>query len=106
MLAPISPLNPSEASEPEFIFHLFITGATPNSARAVRNCKEICEHYLAGRYALHIVDIYQQPDLVREQQILAVPTLLRTLPLPQRQIIGDLSAREKVLEVLGLPPLP
>lgn len=103
-----SPALPSADGppEPEFIFQLFITGATPNSARAVRNCKEICELHLAGRYALHIVDIYQQPELAREQQILAVPTLLRTQPLPRRQIIGDLSAHEKVLEALGLPMLP
>ncbi|NML63838.1 circadian clock protein KaiB [Hymenobacter sp. RP-2-7] len=101
-----SPRPPNSDEAPEFIFQLFITGATPNSARAVRNCKEICEHYLAGRYVLHIVDIYQQPELVREHQILAVPMLLRMEPLPHRRIIGDLSAREKVLEALGLPLLP
>lgn len=106
MLASAASSDADEPLGPEFVFQLFITGATPNSARAVRNCKEICEHFLAGRYSLHIVDIYQQPELAREQQILAVPTLLRTQPLPRRQIIGDLSAHEKVLEALGLPILP
>ena len=92
--------------EPEFVFQLFITGATPNSTRAVRNFKEICEHHLTGRYALSIVDIYQQPELAREQQIIAAPTLVRVQPLPRRQIIGDLSAQDKVLDALGLPPAP
>lgn len=87
----------------DYVFELFITGATPNSTRAIRNGKDICEQYLAGRYALTIIDIYQQPELAREQQILAAPTLVRVRPLPRRQVIGDLSARDKVVEALGLP---
>jgi circadian clock protein KaiB len=90
-------------SEPDYLLHLFITGATPNSMRAVRNIKEICEQYLAGRYELLIVDIYQQPHLAREEQIVAAPTLVRLRPLPRRQLIGDLSNRESVLISLGIP---
>lgn len=92
------------SSDPEFLLHLFIAGASPNSIRAVRNAKEICEHYLSGRYVLNIIDIHQQPSLACEQQVLAAPTLVRLLPLPRRQLLGDLSNRSKVLEALGLPP--
>lgn len=106
MLTTTVPQFPDPAAEPEFVFELFVTGATPNSTRAVRNFKEICELHLAGRYVLNIVDIYQQPELARAQQIIAAPTLLRIAPLPRRQVIGDLSAREKVLDALGLPQLP
>lgn len=88
--------------EKEYVFHLFITGATPNSTRAVRNIKEICEEYLAGRYELLIIDIYQQPELARQEQIIAAPTLLRKWPLPRRQLIGDLSDRARALAVMGL----
>lgn len=91
------------STDPEYILHLFIAGAAPNSLRAVRNAKEICEHYLPGHYVLNIIDIYQQPSLVGEQQIVAAPLLVRLLPLPRRQVLGDLSDRAKVLEVLGLP---
>lgn len=89
--------------EPEYLLHLYITGATPNSMRAVRNIKEICERHLAGRYELLIVDIYQQPHLAHEQQIVAAPTLVRLRPLPRRQLVGDLSNREAVLISLGIP---
>jgi len=90
----------------EYLFQLFITGATPNSTRAVRNIKEICEQHLPGRYELLIVDLYQQPELARQEQIVASPTLVRQRPLPRRQLIGDLSDRSAVLRILGLPPLP
>lgn len=91
------------STDPEFLLHLFVAGAAPNSLRAVRNAKEICEHYLPGRYVLNITDIHQQPSLVGEQQVLAVPLLVRLLPLPRRQVFGDLADRAKVREVLGLP---
>lgn len=92
-----------DGPEPEYQLQLFVTGATPNSLRAVRHARELCEQHLAGRYALAVIDIYQQPELAREQQILAAPTLVRTRPLPRRQVIGDLSARDRVLAALGLP---
>jgi circadian clock protein KaiB len=95
--------SPTTPSEPDYLLHLYITGATPNSLRAVRNIKELCERFLAGRYELLIVDIYQQPHLAREQQIVAAPTLIRLRPLPRRQLVGDLSNREAVLMALGIP---
>ncbi|RZK42935.1 MAG: circadian clock protein KaiB [Hymenobacter sp.] len=99
--------NPTEdvstATEADYLLHLYITGATPNSLRAVRNIKEICEEHLAGRYELLIVDIYQQPALAQQEQIVAAPTLIRLRPLPRRQLVGDLSNRPAVLISLGVP---
>jgi len=94
---------PASLTEAEYLLHLYITGATPNSMRAVRNIKEICEKYLAGRYELLIIDIYQQPQLARQEQIVAAPTLIRQRPLPRRQLVGDLSNRAAVLISLGIP---
>ncbi|GAA4496312.1 circadian clock protein KaiB [Hymenobacter ginsengisoli] len=94
--------SPPAATEPLYELRLYVAGATPNSTRAVRNIKEICEHYLAGRYVLRIIDMYQQPQLAKEEQIIAAPTLVRQQPLPRRQLIGDLSNRATVLATLGL----
>jgi circadian clock protein KaiB len=81
---------------------LYISGATPRSARAIRNIKAICERYLAGNYDLEVIDVYQQSQLMREQQIIAVPTLKKCAPLPVRTIIGDLSDTQQLLRALGL----
>ena len=103
-------LHPAAAPEaPLFEFCLYISGATPNSTRALRNIKEICEQYLADRYVLRIIDMYRQPELAQQEQIVAAPTLVRRQPLPRRQLVGDLSNRAAVLAILGLdhlPPLP
>lgn len=101
--------KPDENAEPlagTYVLHLYITGATPNSTRAVRNLKDICEHYLPGRYELIIIDIYQQPEMARSEQIIAAPTLVRRHPLPVRRLIGDLSNREQALVALDLPARP
>jgi circadian clock protein KaiB len=73
---------------------------TPKSTRAIINIKAICEEYLRGRYELEVVDVYQQPMLAQGEQILAVPALVKKLPLPLRTLVGDLSNTERVL--LGL----
>ena len=86
----------------EYILHLYITGATPNSTRAVRNIKEICEQYLKGRYELLIIDIYQQPERAQEEQLIAAPTLVKKRPGLVRRLVGDLSDRRRVLVALGL----
>ena len=70
------------------------------SALAVGNIKRICEQHLKNRYDLEVIDVYQQPNLAREEQIVAVPTLIKRLPLPLRRIMGDLSSAKNVL--LGL----
>lgn len=94
------------SGEAEYCLHLYITGATPNSTRAVRNIKEICELYLKGRYELVIIDIYQQPALAQQEQLIGVPTLVKKRPGLIRRLVGDLSNRERVLSALGLPPTP
>jgi circadian clock protein KaiB len=83
-----------------YVLRLYVTGMTARSARAVKNLQAICDEYLEGRYDLEVIDIYQQPVLVKGEQIIAAPTLIKKLPLPMRRIIGDMSNRERVL--LGL----
>jgi len=85
-----------------FVLRLFITGATPNSTRALTNIKQICEDHLKGNYTLEIIDVYQQKDIAAREQLLALPLLIKTQPLPERRLIGDLSDTEKVLKGLGL----
>ena len=86
----------------KYILRLFVTGILPNSVRAIKNIKAICEKYLAGRYELEIIDIYQQPDLALEENIIAIPVLIKKFPLPEERVIGDLSDTQKVLEGLHL----
>jgi circadian clock protein KaiB len=85
-----------------YILRLYIAGHTPKSIAAVDNLKKICEEHLAGRYQLKVVDLLENPQLARGDQILAIPTLVRSLPLPVRKIIGDLSNTERVLAGLDL----
>lgn len=87
-----------------YALRLYVAGMTPRSARAIANIKEICEEHLKGLYGLEVIDIYQQPVLAAGDQIIAVPTLLKKLPLPLRRLIGDLSDRERVLIGLDLQP--
>ena len=89
---------------PSYALRLYVAGMTPRSARAITNIKTICEELLKGRYSLQVIDIYQQPVLAKGEQIIAVPTLIKRLPLPLRRIIGDLSDRERVLIGLDLSP--
>jgi circadian clock protein KaiB len=85
-----------------YLLRLYITGATPHSARAVVNLRKICEEHLFGRYQLEVVDISEHPELAQSEQILAAPTLIKQLPLPLRRIIGDLSQTPQVLIGLDL----
>lgn len=90
------------ASEESWQLRLYVAGQTPNSARAIVNLRKICEEHLQGRYELKVIDLYQQPELAQRAQIVAVPTLIRELPVPIRQIIGDMSNVERVLIGLEL----
>jgi circadian clock protein KaiB len=85
-----------------YFLRLFITGASPNSARAIANIKSICELNLGTSYELEIIDVYQQPSIAEKEQIVALPLLIKKFPLPERRLIGDLSDTEKVLKGLGL----
>ena len=81
---------------------LYIAGQTPKSVIALENIKRYAEEYLAGKYSIEIIDLMINPDLAENDQILAVPTLVRRLPEPIRKIIGDLSNKEKVLVGLNI----
>ncbi len=97
------PLDPQPAREDEvFVFSLFIAGMSPRSRRAVDNMTKLCDRYLAGRYELQVVDLYQQPELAQEEQLVAAPTLIKKLPPPLRRFIGDLSDTDRVLLRLGI----
>jgi circadian clock protein KaiB len=93
-----------EQDEERYVLRLYVSGATPRSAHAIANIKKICEDELQGRYDLEVIDMYQQPEAANGDQIIAVPTLIKTLPFPLRRIIGDLSNTEQVLVGLGLQP--
>jgi circadian clock protein KaiB len=84
----------------EYVLHLFVTGTSPNSVRAIINLKDFCERYLPGRYSLEVIDVYQQQALAEKEQIIALPLLIRKLPLPERRLIGDMSETDKVLKGL------
>ena len=86
------------------ILRLYIAGSSERSTRAIENAKQICDEHLAGSYDLDVVDIFQQPKLAKDDQILAVPTLIKKLPLPLRKFIGDLSDTDVVLVGLDLKP--
>jgi circadian clock protein KaiB len=82
---------------------LFVSGASPTSARAERRLRDICDRHFASGYDLKIVDIYQEPAVVVSRGVLAVPTLIKELPLPPRVLIGDFTDEPRVLAALGLP---
>ena len=93
-----------ESKSKKYVLRLYIAGATPKSSQAITNIKHICEEHLKGRYELEVVDIYQQPVLAKGEQIIAVPTLVKKLPLPLRRFIGSMADEERILMGLDLKP--
>ncbi|MBT3368811.1 MAG: thiol-disulfide isomerase [Nitrospina sp.] len=87
-----------------YVLRLFVTGTTLKSIRAISNIKAICNEYLEGRFELEVIDLYQYPKLAKGEQIIALPTLIKKLPLPIRKLVGDLSDKEKVLFGLDIKP--
>jgi circadian clock protein KaiB len=88
------------AEEPHYLLRLYVTGQTPRSLQSVENLQRLCEQHLTGRFDLEVIDIYQQPALAAEGQIIAAPTLIKAMPLPLRRLVGDFSDANRV--VLGL----
>ena len=86
--------------EEHYILRLYITGMTPQSVRAIANVKKICEEHLQGRYELEVVDLYQQPQLAKGEQIIAAPTLIKKLPHPLGQVLNSQQIRLKVCVML------
>ena len=92
----------SEAHEDKWELRLYTAGQTPKSLAAVKNLRKVCEEHLAGHYEIEIVDLLKNPRLAKDDQIVAIPTLVRKLPVPIRKIIGDLSDTERTLVGLQL----
>ena len=98
----------SKASEKKTIkweLRLYIAGNTPKSVTALNNLKKYCEEHLKGQYKIEVIDLLKDPQLAAGDQILAIPTLVRKVPVPIRKIIGDLSNEEKVLVGLNIRPV-
>ena len=95
----------TEPKAPEYALRLCISGMTRRSQQALINVKHICDSYLKGRYHLEVIDLYQQPELAAQLQIIATPTLVRDQPLPLRRLIGNLSDTSQALRLLGVPAL-
>jgi circadian clock protein KaiB len=87
-----------------FDLRLYVAGQTPKAIRAFANLRKICDEHLAGRYRIEVIDLLDDPQLGRGDQILALPTLVRRLPQPIKKIIGDLSNTERVLVGLDIRP--
>ncbi len=85
-----------------YVLRLYITGMTPKSTQAIAKVRHLCEKHLAGRYELKVIDIYQQPALANQNQIIATPTLIKELPAPLRKMIGDMSDTDKFLVGIDL----
>lgn len=91
--------------EEKWELRLYIAGNTPKSMTALANLKRYCEEHLPDKYTLEVIDLLKQPQLAAGDQIFAIPTLVRKVPVPMRKIIGDLSNEEKVLVGLNLRPV-
>jgi circadian clock protein KaiB len=96
--------TPWEANLSKYLLRLYVTGESSRTGTAIANLQRICEQELQGLYDLEIIDVLEFPDRAEEEKILATPTLIKSLPLPLRRVIGDLSDKEKVL--LGLEVQP
>jgi circadian clock protein KaiB len=83
-----------------YALRLYITGQTPRSRQSVENLRALCDKYIPGQFDLEVVDIYQQPAMAAAGQIIAAPTLIKSMPLPLRRLVGDFSDQNRV--ILGL----
>src|SRR5512138_2304186 len=94
---------PERELKPAWELTLYVAGQTPKSLAAFKNLKKICEEHLAGQYGIEVIDLLKEPQLAKTHQILAIPTIIRELPLPIRKVVGDLSDQRRALVGLGLP---
>jgi circadian clock protein KaiB len=102
----IKPFSKSgKPKDDKWQLRLYIAGNTPKSAAALANLQKYCELHLCDKYTLEVIDLLEHPQLAAGDQILAIPTLVRKVPVPVRKIIGDLSNEEKVLVGLDLRPI-
>ena len=94
--------NGQKKSYDPYIFRLYVTGASPNSLRAIANTRELCEEHFNDNYELEIIDVHQQPAVAKQENIIALPLLIKKHPLPEKRLIGDMSDMERVLKSIGV----
>jgi circadian clock protein KaiB len=102
MLPEVGPKSSDSSANGKYVLRLYVAGSTAQSGRAITNIKAICETYLKDRYGLTVVDLYEERETARQDQIRVAPTLIRQSPLPIRRLIGDLSQTDHVLAALDL----
>jgi len=95
-------VNGKALTRAKYILRLYVTGSSARSLKAVHNLKKICEEHMPNDYDLEVIDINENPMVAREEQIIAVPTLVRQLPQPLRKFVGDLSNTQKILVGLDI----
>jgi circadian clock protein KaiB len=91
---------------PHYRLRLIVAGGNLRSRRAIENLRRVCDEHMRGQVDLEIIDVYEHPEMAREYQIVALPTLIKLLPLPVRRIIGDLSEQDRVIRGLELTGHP
>jgi circadian clock protein KaiB len=94
--------EPPDDAADQWSLRLYVAGQTPKSLAALKNLKSVCQQHLAGRYDIEVIDLLVNPRLAKDHQIVAIPTLVRKLPVPIRKLIGDLSDVEQTLVGLDL----
>jgi len=94
----------NQPSRAPWVLKLYVAGQTPRSVNAIENLQRICREHLADEYELQVIDLTKTPTLAKDDQIVALPALVRQLPQPLKQIIGDLSDTERVLVGLDVRP--
>ena len=92
----------SKTYDNPYVLRLYVTGASPNSLRAIANTKNMCEEYLNKNYELEIIDVHQQPLVAKEENIIALPLLIKKHPLPEKRLIGDMADVQRVLKSIGV----
>ena len=96
--------QPAASAEEPWELYLYVIGHSPACVRALANLQRVCAHWLPGRYHIEIIDLQETPHLAFEDQIVAVPTLVKKYPLPIRKMVGDLSDTERLLVRMQLRP--
>ncbi len=98
--------RPAAPPQETWELRLYVSGHSPKSIRALANLQRACAHWLPGRHHIDVVDLLENPRLAADDQIVAVPTLVRKHPPPIRKIVGDLSDTERLLADMQLRPGP
>ena len=96
----------TESVPGEYVLHLYVAGTNIRSLNAVERIKQLCEQYLAGHYELQVIDIYQHPAMAEAGQVVAAPTLVRSLPEPIRRLVGDMADEGRVMLAMGIRRTP